>query len=112
MPQDVTPSDPPRSSSQPQASERTSLPSNDGTLAAMVESAIKAEPELNTLGIEVTAVDGTVYLRGEARTRESRRLATEVASSVDGVKHVENELFVTAGSAPDGRRAGDLAGLR
>ena len=70
----------------------------DGTLASMVESAIKAEPELNTLGIDVSAVDGTIFLRGHARTRDSRRLATQVASSVDGVKRVQNELYVTAGS--------------
>ena len=70
----------------------------DGTLAAMVESAIAAEPELNRLGIDVTAVEGTIYLRGHARTRDSRRLATRVATSVDGVRRVQNELFVMAGS--------------
>jgi osmotically-inducible protein OsmY len=78
----------------------------------MVESAIAAEPELNTLGIDVSAVDGTIYLRGQARTRETRRLATEVASKVDGVKRVENELFVTAGAQSEERRVGDVAAVR
>ena len=105
---------PPEQRSAPGSSApSSSLPaSSDGTLVAMVESAIAAEPELNTLGIEVTAEDGTVYLRGQARTRESRRLATEVASSVDGVKRVENELFVTTGAERSQRRLGDLAVLR
>ncbi|MPZ45706.1 MAG: BON domain-containing protein [Betaproteobacteria bacterium] len=88
---------PPRSSS-PARQESTEVPSYDGTLVAMVESAIAAEPELNTLGIDISAADGTVYLRGEARTRETRQLATEVASKIDGVKQVQNELFVTADS--------------
>jgi osmotically-inducible protein OsmY len=73
-------------------------PSYDGTLVAMVESAIAAEPKLNTLGIDVSAAGGTVYLRGEARSRDARQLATEVASEVDGVKKVQNELLVKDGS--------------
>ncbi|MGH8663609.1 MAG: BON domain-containing protein [Burkholderiales bacterium] len=87
----------PRSSS-PARQESAEVPSYDGTLVAMVESAIAAEPELNTLGIDISAADGTVYLRGEARTRETRQLATEVASKIDGVKQVQNELFVTSDS--------------
>jgi hypothetical protein len=80
--------------------ERASVhaPGADGTLAASVESAIAAEPELSQLGIDVTAVEGTIYLRGHARTRDSRRLATQVATQVAGVKRVQNELFVMAGS--------------
>lgn len=93
-------------------SESNTLPTYDGTLVSMVESAIAAEPELNTLGIDVSAVDGTIYLRGQARTRETRRLATEVASKVDGVKQVENELIVTAGAHSDERRVGDVAAIR
>lgn len=90
-----------------------SLPaSSDGTLAAMVESAIAAEPELNTLGIEIDVVDGTVFLRGEAHDREIRRLATEVASSVDGVQHVENQLVVRAGTQRSELRPGTLTALR
>ena len=94
---DLASSTPPRPSN-PAQQGSTELPSYDGTLVAMVESAIAAEPELNTLGIDVTAAGGTVYLRGEARTRDTRELATEVASDVDGVKQVQNELFVKEGS--------------
>ena len=93
------PPPPPQPAYQPvldRAAERVA--GADGTLASMVESALKAEPELNDLGIDVSAVEGTIYLRGHARTRDSRRLATQVAGSVDGVKRVHNELFVTAGS--------------
>lgn len=93
------PPPPPQPSYQPVLDrEPVRSPGSDGTLASMVESAIAAEPGLSKLGIDVTAVDGTVYLRGHARTRDSRRLATQVAGSVDGVKRVQNELFVMAGS--------------
>jgi hypothetical protein len=88
--------------------ESTGLPTYDGTLVAMVESAIAAEPELNTLGIDVTAAEGTIFLRGQARTRETRRLATEVASTVDGVKHVQNELLIAARQDSEARRMGEL----
>lgn len=91
------PPPPPQPSYQP-VIDAAPVQGYDGTLASMVESAIKAEPELNNLGIDVSAVDGTIYLRGHARTRDSRRRATQVASSVDGVKRVQNELYVTAGS--------------
>lgn len=114
------PSDDPGATSQ--SSQRTSrpsaqsgsgpLPTYDGTLAAMVESAIAAEPELNTLGIEVTASEGTIYLRGQARTREARELATQVASRVEGVQRVENELLVSVPSASAERRVGSIANMR
>jgi hypothetical protein len=107
-PQNAVPPPPPQPSSETQR-ESERIGASDGTLAAMVESAIAAEPELNTLGIEVTAADGTIYLRGKARTREARRLATEIASKVDGVERVQNELFVVAGSQPEERRVGDIA---
>ena len=83
----------------PQTQTRASMvPGHDGTLAAMVEAALLAEPELRAAAIDVTAVDGTVFLRGKAKDRSARRLATQIATSVDGVKRVQNELFVTAGS--------------
>ena len=64
----------------------------------MVQSALLAEPELHQAAIDVTAVQGTVYLRGKAKDRGTRQLATQIASTVDGVKRVQNELAVTAGS--------------
>lgn len=73
-------------------------PGPDGTLASKVEAAIGAEPALHGLNIDVTAVDGTIYLRGHALSRDGRRLATRIVTAVDGVKRVQNELFVVAGS--------------
>ena len=108
------PPPPPQPSHEPTSQRQSGdLPTYDGTLVAMVQSAIKAEPELNHLDIDVSAVEGTVYLRGEARTRETRRLASEVASSVDGVKRVRNELFVVTGSQLEERPStGSVAAAR
>ena len=78
----------------------------------MVESAIAAEPELNSLGIDVSAAEGTIYLRGQARTGETRRLATEVAGKVDGVKQVQNELFIEPSSQSEERGVGELSSVR
>ncbi|MCC6533587.1 MAG: BON domain-containing protein [Burkholderiales bacterium] len=78
--------------------ERVSAPGGDGTLASMVVSALLAEPGLHNSAIDVSAVDGTVILRGAAADRDSRRRATQIASTVVGVKRVQNELYVTAGS--------------
>jgi len=92
--------------------ESTGLPTYDGTLVSMVESALAAEPELNSLGIDVSAAEGTVYLRGQARTRETRRLATEVAGKVDGVKQVQNELLIAPVPESKERPVGELSELR
>lgn len=95
----TSPPQPPQPSIDPPGSRSgTTVPGSDGTLVAMVESALLAEPELHNAAIDVTAVDGTVYLRGKAKDRSTRRLATQVASSVDGVKRVQNELAVVSGS--------------
>ena len=95
----ATPPQPPQPSIDPPVSRsRVTVPGSDGTLVAMVESALLAEPALQQAAIDVTAVDGTVYLRGKAQNRGTRRLATQVASTVDGVKRVQNELLVVSGS--------------
>ena len=95
----VTPPPPPQPSIEPPGSRAGApLPTSDGTLVAMVESALLAEPEMHSSDIDVSAVEGTVYLRGKAKNRDTRRMATQIATTVDGVKRVENELFVTGGS--------------
>lgn len=104
---------PPVPTSEPAPNQAaTGLPTYDGTLVSMVESAIAAEPELNSLGIDVSAAEGTIYLRGQARTRETRRLATEVAGKVDGVKQVQNELLIAPVTESRERPVGELSALR
>jgi hyperosmotically inducible protein len=66
----------------------------DATLSAKVESALKAEPDLHGAAIAVRSEDGVVILTGAARDPQLRSIAAQVALSIDGVKHVRNEITV------------------
>ncbi|MDQ5848173.1 MAG: BON domain-containing protein, partial [Pseudomonadota bacterium] len=65
-------------------------------LAARVKRAVEEEGKLQ--GIDVTASDGKVTLWGTTANAAERQRAASVASKVDGVKSVENNLKVVKGS--------------
>jgi BON domain-containing protein len=65
-------------------------------LAARVKRAVEEEGKL--AGIDVTASDGKVTLWGTTGNAAERQRAASVASKVDGVKSVENNLKVVKGS--------------
>ncbi len=81
----------------PKAGE-SSATSENAALAAKVKSALAAEPELKVLAIDVNASGGTVMLFGTADTRANRERAGKVASGVQGVKSVQNNLVLVKGS--------------
>jgi hyperosmotically inducible protein len=88
---EVTPVDPAaaaRGEAMPNATESAA----DATLSAKVESALGAEPDLHGIAIAVRSEDGVVILSGAARDPQLRSMAAQVALSVDGVKHVRNEI--------------------
>lgn len=70
----------------------------NAALAAKVKSAVMAEPSLKELTIDVTADGGEVKLFGTAGTRALRDKAEQVASKVESVKSVANNLEIVAGS--------------
>src|SRR6266850_3013412 len=70
----------------------------DSTLAAKVKSALGADPALKFLAIDAGASEGVVTLYGTANNRALREKAAQVASKVEGVKSVRNELVIVAGS--------------
>ena len=70
----------------------------DTALAARVKSALGADPALRLLAIDIGAAGGVVTLYGTAATRALREKAAQVASSVPGVKSVNNQLVIVAGS--------------
>jgi hyperosmotically inducible protein len=70
----------------------------DAALTAKVKSALIAEPGLNSLTIDVDVSGGIVTLRGTADTPANRDKAAQLASNVDGVKSVNNDLVVVKGS--------------
>ena len=64
----------------------------------VIKSALGADPALKILAIDAAVTDGAVTLYGTANNRALREKAAQVASKVEGVKSVRNELVIVAGS--------------
>lgn len=67
---------------------------NDAAITAKVKAAILAETKLRSLPISVTTTNDHVTLSGIVDSQQSIDRAKEIASSVSGVKKVENLLLV------------------
>ena len=72
--------------------------SENAALAAKVKAALAAEPGLKALAIDVNASGGAVTLFGTVDTRANRGKAAKLASGVEGVKSVQNNLVLVSGS--------------
>ena len=74
-------------------------PDPNKELAALVKRTLEMpENKLPSGAIDVTAADGRVSLWGAVATAAQRSRAAQVASKVDGVKGVDNQLKVVKGS--------------
>jgi hyperosmotically inducible periplasmic protein len=71
---------------------------NDASITASVNAKLASDKELSALRINVDTVEGRVALRGTAPSPSARDRATQLASSVDGVRSVENQLVVSSKS--------------
>src|SRR5688572_12860968 len=71
---------------------------DDTAITAAVKAGIIAEPGLKVLKIDVDTKDGQVTLTGSVDSAENLQRATQVASSVNGVKRVDNRLAVSSKS--------------
>ena len=67
---------------------------DEASTTAKVKKAIYSEPSLKVMDISVSTDDGVVELTGVVNTRAERLKAAQVASRVEGVKRVKNELKV------------------
>ncbi|HEX6318926.1 MAG TPA: BON domain-containing protein [Burkholderiales bacterium] len=67
---------------------------DEASTTAKVKRAIYSEPSLKVMDISVSTDDGVVELTGVVKTRAERLKAAQVASKVEGVKRVKNELKV------------------
>jgi hyperosmotically inducible protein len=81
----------------PQAPPAPEVDEN-AALAARVIAALRRDPAVGTLGIDVVSTEGAVTLFGTTPTPGDREQAAKVAASVDGVRSVMNNLLVIAGS--------------
>lgn len=65
---------------------------DDTTLTTKVRAALLAEKDVNSFDIRVKTYEGTVQLSGFVDSQWQVDKAVEVASSVNGVQHVKNDL--------------------
>jgi osmotically-inducible protein OsmY len=82
---------------EPQAPAAPTIDENTA-VAARVVAALRRDPAVGKLGIDVVGADGAVTLFGTAPTAGDRERAARVAAGVDGVRSVLNNLVVVAGS--------------
>jgi len=73
-------------------------PDPNKELAMRVKSALDNDGKVPSQGIDVTAKDGRVVLWGTTATPAERSRAAQIASKVDGVTGVDNQLKVVKGS--------------
>ena len=68
---------------------------DDSSIKTKVKAKLAADVRLSTLtNIEVNSTNGVVTLAGQVHNADERRMAAEVARSVEGVVSVNNELQV------------------
>ena len=65
---------------------------SDKAIADRVRAALFANPMTDAYEIKAEVADGTVRLIGAVDTNYERAMAADVASSIDGVKRVDNKL--------------------
>jgi len=70
---------------------------SDPVITERVRSALAANPETDSAQIKVTTADGVVQLAGFVSSEDQRDAAGDTASSVRGVRNVENDIRI----APD-----------
>lgn len=66
---------------------------DDVTITAKVKSALLAEKDVNSMDIKVETFNGTVQLSGFVDSQWQIDKAVQVASAVNGVQHVKNDLI-------------------
>jgi osmotically-inducible protein OsmY len=72
-------------------------PRSDGEITEGVKTAFFLDPDLSGNSFEVRTKDGIVYLKGEARTEQTKRRALELARGVAGVADVRDEISLREG---------------
>jgi len=65
---------------------------DDSVITSKVKAAVLHEPDLKVSEINVETFKGVVQLSGFVSSREDIKSAIRVASAVDGVKSVKNDM--------------------
>src|ERR1044071_4502764 len=84
---------PPAGGSTAPAAETVNM---DSTIQAAVEKKMADDPEVSTLGITASVLDGKVMLIGTVKTEELKTRIERMAKQIKGVKSVDNQISVVA----------------
>lgn len=68
----------------------------DSTIQAAVDKKLADDPEISTLGITASVLDGKVMLMGTVKTETLKTQIERMVKSVKGVKSVDNQISVIA----------------
>lgn len=97
-PRPAEPVAPVKSEPPPQASAPAPQPDNDQVLASKVKERLAAAPNAAGQGIQVNAAQGVVRLYGTVDTREDKRRIEQLVAAIEGVRSLDSQLRVVAGS--------------
>ena len=79
-----------------------SMYASDSKIEDQVRTALLSDPHLERLPVEVQVLDGVVKLHGTVDSPFEKRHAADLASRVDGVVGITNDLFVRSKGSPNG----------
>ena len=82
-----------------QVADKTKEVVSDATITASIKAKLAASSEVSAFSIDVDTTDGLVTLSGKVSSPHEIKRATEIASSVEGVKQVISTLQVKTESA-------------
>ena len=69
-------------------------------ITTKVKAAVFRDPELSVLDIGVETFKGVVRLSGSVDAPEDKAMAAEIASRIEGVRQVQNDLIVNTPGGP------------
>ena len=78
------------------ATGKAESPADDAAITAKVKAALVADKSLSALDIKVATRAGQVTLSGSVTNPQASERAMQVASQVEGVKGVQDELQIKA----------------
>jgi len=81
----------------------------DDRILEEVSDRLSDDPRLDASDIEVKVEAGEVTLNGQVKAREDKRRAEDIAESVSGVKHLQNNIRVRPPERPAERAADPAA---
>ncbi len=79
---------------------------DDSIISTKIKTGLISEEQVKARHIDVDVIDGVVYLIGVIESNTQKRLAEQIASQVDGVKRVENQLVI--GKTSPGQALDDM----